>query len=76
MLADEPTSDLDEQTEEEIMGLLKEIHTGGMTIMMITHSLRLIAYASHAFKMEDGNLTDVTAPRVELANGIEPPQAT
>ncbi|MDP2931518.1 MAG: hypothetical protein Q8O05_03340 [Chloroflexota bacterium] len=54
------------------MALLKEIHAGGMTIMMITHSLHLIAYASRAFKMEDGNLTDVTASKADLASGIEP----
>ena len=56
ILADEPTSDLDEQTEQEIMALLREIHQTGVTFMMVTHSLELIPYATRAFKMEDSSL--------------------
>ena len=56
ILADEPTSDLDEQTERDIIALLEEIHASGVTILMVTHSLRLIPYANRAYKMENGNL--------------------
>ena len=59
LLADEPTSDLDEKTELEIMDLLKEIHAGGVTIVMVTHSLQLISYATRALKMENGTLAVV-----------------
>ena len=57
LLADEPTSDLDEQTESEIMGLLKNIHDGGVTILMVTHSLGLVPYATRAYSMDKGKLT-------------------
>jgi putative ABC transport system ATP-binding protein len=54
LLADEPTSDLDMQTEKEIMSLFQEIHAEGVTIIMVTHSLELISYATMALKMEQG----------------------
>ena len=56
LLADEPTSDLDEQTEHEIIALLRNINASGVTIVMVTHSLELLPYATRAFKMENGAL--------------------
>ncbi|MCX6007051.1 MAG: ABC transporter ATP-binding protein [Chloroflexi bacterium] len=56
LLADEPTSDLDECTEREIMDLLLKIHTSGTTILMVTHSLELTACATSVFRMENGVL--------------------
>jgi ABC-type lipoprotein export system ATPase subunit len=58
LLADEPTSDLDEGTEQEIMSVLKELHAGGMTILMVTHSTELIPYVDRTLKLEGGNLAD------------------
>jgi ABC-type lipoprotein export system ATPase subunit len=58
LLADEPTSDLDERTEQEIMSFLQKVHSGGTTILMATHSTGLIPYANRTLRMEDGNLTD------------------
>ena len=55
LLADEPTSDLDEQTETEIMDLFKKIHKEtGITIVLVTHSTQLISYGSRAIKMANG----------------------
>ncbi|MDR1241198.1 MAG: ABC transporter ATP-binding protein [Deltaproteobacteria bacterium] len=39
MLADEPTGDLDEKTEEEIMRLFQRINGQGTTVIMVTHAL-------------------------------------
>ena len=61
LLADEPTSDLDERTEQETMTMLRETHATGVTIVMVTHSTELIPYATRAFKVEDGALLDITA---------------
>jgi ABC-type lipoprotein export system ATPase subunit len=60
VLADEPTSDLDEKTEEEIMNLFKQIRETGVTVLMVTHNLDLIPYASRAFKMEKGHLIAIS----------------
>ncbi len=56
ILADEPTSDLDMKTEQEIMNLLKNINSRGVTFLMVTHNIELIPYADRAFYMENGSL--------------------
>lgn len=59
LLADEPTSDLDEQTESEIMSLFKEIHTRtGITIVMVTHASQLVAYGTRAISMATGRIVN------------------
>ncbi len=59
LLADEPTSDLDEQTETEIMELFREIHKNTrVTIVMVTHSTQLIVYGTRAIKMAAGKISD------------------
>jgi len=58
LLADEATSDLDEQTEHEIMELLKEIHdTSAVTILMVTHTTQLVSYGTRALQMANGVLS-------------------
>jgi ABC-type lipoprotein export system ATPase subunit len=57
LLADEPTSDLDEQTEVEIVELFKQIHQdSGITIVMVTHSSQLTAYGSRTVNMSKGSI--------------------
>lgn len=59
LLADEPTSDLDEQTETEIMELFKEIHKRtGVTIVMVTHSTQLVPYGTRSVEMANGRITN------------------
>jgi len=59
VLADEPTSDLDNKTEKEVMALLREINAKGVTFLIVTHSLDLINFAHRAFEMERGVLKSV-----------------
>lgn len=59
LLADEPTSDLDEKTEAEIMDMLREINTTGVTTVMATHTLQLIPRATVALRMENGTLVKI-----------------
>jgi putative ABC transport system ATP-binding protein/lipoprotein-releasing system ATP-binding protein len=60
LLADEPTSDLDEQTETEIMELFRSIHTStGITIVMVTHSSQLVSYGTLSVQMANGKITQV-----------------
>jgi ABC-type lipoprotein export system ATPase subunit len=55
LLADEPTSDLDEQTEQEIVGLFAQIHRdSGMTILMVTHTSQLTAFGTRSVNMAQG----------------------
>lgn len=55
LLADEPTSDLDEETEREIMGLLERANRArGTTLVLVTHNLALAAQAEQVIQVADG----------------------
>ena len=57
LLADEPTSDLDEQTEQEIVELFARIHhETGITIVMVTHTSQLTAYGTRTVNMARGEI--------------------
>jgi putative ABC transport system ATP-binding protein/lipoprotein-releasing system ATP-binding protein len=57
LLADEPTSDLDEQTETEIMNLFQEIHRQrAITIVLVTHSSQLVSYGTRSIRMAEGRI--------------------
>jgi ABC-type lipoprotein export system ATPase subunit len=56
-LADEPTSDLDELTEIEIMDQFRELNRDrGMTLIMVTHNLRLAEQADRVLHIASGSL--------------------
>jgi ABC-type lipoprotein export system ATPase subunit len=57
VLADEPTSDLDEQTEIEILDeLMRVIRSKGTTLLLVTHNLALAAQAEQIVHIADGRL--------------------
>lgn len=56
LVCDEPTANLDERTEEEIMALLEKIHDEGVTIVLVTHHPSLIGYGTRHIVMADGKL--------------------
>ena len=60
LFADEPSSDLDEQTETEIMALFADIHRRtGVSIMMVTHASELIRYGTRAVEMAGGRMREL-----------------
>jgi len=68
LLADEPTSDLDERTELEIMDLFQEIHgQTGVTIVMVTHTTQLVSYGTRAIRMRGGQTLDAQEQQVAPA---------
>lgn len=55
ILADEPTGNLDPETSEEIMLLLKQISLSGTAVLMATHDYNLIrSFPSRIIKCESG----------------------
>jgi ABC-type lipoprotein export system ATPase subunit len=59
LIADEPTSDLDEQTEREIMDLLRRVHEStGVSILLVTHATELTRYGTRAVRMVGGAVVD------------------
>jgi ABC-type lipoprotein export system ATPase subunit len=57
LLADEPTSDLDEQTEMEIMDRFVDLNRDrAMTLIVVTHNLRLAERADRIIHIANGGL--------------------
>lgn len=57
ILADEPTGDLDEETEAEIMTFFEKINREkNVTMIMVTHSSEIALRASSRFRMKQGTL--------------------
>jgi len=59
VLADEPTSDLDQYTETQIMDMICSINATGVTFLVVTHNRKLLPLAGAAYEMENGILKPV-----------------
>jgi putative ABC transport system ATP-binding protein len=58
LIADEPTGDLDADTEYEIMELFRQLNREGTTIIMVTHNPDLACYATRTYGMNRGILVN------------------
>jgi len=56
LLADEPTGNLDSKTGTEIMGVFERLHSGGNTIVLVTHEPDIAAYAHRVIHIRDGQV--------------------
>jgi ABC-type lipoprotein export system ATPase subunit len=57
--ADEPTGDLDSETAEEVMALLRRLNEeNGQTFVLVTHSHEVARYANRVIRMRDGQIID------------------
>ena len=57
LLADEPTGDLDEATQESLHALLRDMHRDfGLTSIIATHNPRLAAACDRVLRLEQGRL--------------------
>ena len=56
ILADEPTGALDSKTTEEVLGILKELHASGYTILLITHDMHVASMALRRITLSDGQV--------------------
>jgi cell division transport system ATP-binding protein len=64
IIADEPTGNLDPETSQEIMQLFKELHTGGISIVMATHDYNMIVkFPAKIFQCNNGKLQEVVAKK-------------
>ena len=86
VLADEPTSDLDEDSEAEIVALLDRLRrTQGFGLLVVSHNLDIAARADRSYEMSRGRLLPATigasaaptpvAPRLQPAPLPEPAAA-
>ena len=56
ILADEPTGNLDSKSGKDVMEFLQEMNKRGKTIVLITHDLNLIHFASKIIYLKDGEI--------------------
>ena len=56
ILADEPTGALDSRTSREVLNFLKELHSEGNTIVMITHDNSIAVEAKRVVRIMDGKI--------------------
>ena len=67
LLADEPTGALDSEGGQEVIELLSRLHTGGQTIVLVTHDAGVASAADRVVRMRDG--------RVEVDEDLDVPVA-
>src|SRR6187431_1848994 len=59
LVCDEPTGDLDRQSAEEVLSLLRALNRDhGKTILMVTHDPKAAEYASHTLHLDKGTLVE------------------
>ncbi|OKZ26946.1 MAG: phosphonate ABC transporter ATP-binding protein [Prevotella sp. AG:487_50_53] len=61
IIADEPTGNLDPETANNIVKLLRKITESGTSVIMSTHNISMLKkYPGIIYKCEDGSLTNIT----------------
>jgi putative ABC transport system ATP-binding protein len=58
LLADEPTGNLDSRNGEMIMELLRQLHSEGATVCMVTHDPRYARHAERSVHLFDGRIVE------------------
>ena len=56
LFADEPTGNLDSKTSVDVMKMFDELHTQGITIILVTHSFEVAHYAKRIIQLKDGEI--------------------
>ena len=56
ILADEPTGNLDTASGAGIMQLLADLHQSGRAVLVVTHDMRMVRFATHKVFLLDGKV--------------------
>jgi putative ABC transport system ATP-binding protein len=67
LLADEPTGNLDSANGEAVMDLLRELHSAGSTICMVTHDPRYASYADRNIHLFDGRVVQSSSVPTQVS---------
>jgi ABC-type lipoprotein export system ATPase subunit len=58
LFADEPTGNLDSHTSEEVMAMFGDLNAQGITVILVTHSLEIAAFAKRVVRISDGEIKE------------------
>lgn len=61
ILADEPTGNLDSQSGQEVMEILKSLNGEGRTVILITHDDKIAAQAGRKIRIQDGKIVEISS---------------
>lgn len=61
IFADEPTGNLDSESGAQVMGILKDLNSGGKTVILVTHETYTAQFARRLIRLKDG-LVDFDGP--------------
>ena len=70
ILADEPTGNLDSESGEAILQLLKQLNEEGRTIILVTHNPEAAAYAHRIVRIKDGRLLEEVKAKEEIGYAV------
>jgi len=71
LVCDEPTGDLDRQSAEEVLELLRALNRDhGKTILMVTHDPKAAEYAHHIVQLDKGTLVAGTRTASAAPAGV------
>ena len=68
ILADEPTGNLDSVSTADVLGLFRELHEQGRTVVIITHEPDVAAQAARTIHILDGQVVDDHAVTAGVAS--------
>ena len=58
VLCDEPTGNLDTATSDQVLGLIEQLHSSGLTVVIITHDPSIAERAERNLNIRDGIVTE------------------
>lgn len=58
LLADEPTGNLDSRSAADVLALIKEVHSTGQTVVLVTHDNEIAERAPRQVRLKDGRICD------------------
>jgi putative ABC transport system ATP-binding protein len=58
LIADEPTGEVDSETEQRILALFEEHRKAGGAILIVTHSEAIAGRADRIIRLEDGKIVN------------------
>lgn len=54
LLADEPTGNLDSKSSDQVMGLFRDLHAQGRTVIQVTHDMHMARFGDRIIHLKDG----------------------